>query len=431
VELARLTRQELMQQQESLQRQFDDFRKAGLKLDLTRGKPSAEQLTLSNQLDSMLDGYFLLQDGTDVRNYGGILGTMEARRLGAEMLGTEPEEVLAGGNSSLMLMYQMINFAHMHGLQGRGTSWQAEAQQQQGQVKFLCPVPGYDRHFTMCEFFGIEMINIPFNEDGPDMDKIEALVAADPLVKGIWCVPKYSNPTGHTYSDDTVRRMAALGESAGTNFRIMWDNAYVVHHLTDQPAELLNIMQECRSRGTEDNVVITGSTSKITFAGSGISFLCSSSSNIEALAKHLTASVIGQDKVNQLRHVLFLKDQQNLLAHMEKHKQILKPKFDRVVSILDAELNGKGMGSWTNPKGGYFISFESLPGLAKEIIALAAEVGVKLTPAGATFPYRQDSEDTNIRLAPTFPPIDDLDQAVKVFVVSVQLASVRQRIKQL
>jgi|TARA_B100000315_G_C14595587_1_gene598914 DNA-binding transcriptional MocR family regulator len=420
-----------MQQQESLQRQFDDFRKAGLKLDLTRGKPSAEQLTLSNQLDSMLDGYFLLQDGTDVRNYGGILGTMEARRLGAEMLGTEPEEVLAGGNSSLMLMYQMINFAHMHGLQGRGTSWQAEAQQQQGQVKFLCPVPGYDRHFTMCEFFGIEMINIPFNEDGPDMDKIEALVAADPLVKGIWCVPKYSNPTGHTYSDDTVRRMAALGESAGTNFRIMWDNAYVVHHLTDQPAELLNIMQECRSRGTEDNVVITGSTSKITFAGSGISFLCSSSSNIEALAKHLTASVIGQDKVNQLRHVLFLKDQQNLLAHMEKHKQILKPKFDRVVSILDAELNGKGMGSWTNPKGGYFISFESLPGLAKEIIALAAEVGVKLTPAGATFPYRQDSEDTNIRLAPTFPPIDDLDQAVKVFVVSVQLASVRQRIKQL
>ncbi len=431
MELARLTRQELMQQQESLQRQFDDFRKAGLKLDLTRGKPSAEQLTLSNQLDSMLDGYFLLQDGTDVRNYGGILGTMEARRLGAEMLGTEPEEVLAGGNSSLMLMYQMINFAHMHGLQGRGTSWQAEAQQQQGQVKFLCPVPGYDRHFTMCEFFGIEMINIPFNEDGPDMDKIEALVAADPLVKGIWCVPKYSNPTGHTYSDDTVRRMAALGESAGTNFRIMWDNAYVVHHLTDQPAELLNIMQECRSRGTEDNVVITGSTSKITFAGSGISFLCSSSSNIEALAKHLTASVIGQDKVNQLRHVLFLKDQQNLLAHMEKHKQILKPKFDRVVSILDAELNGKGMGSWTNPKGGYFISFESLPGLAKEIIALAAEVGVKLTPAGATFPYRQDSEDTNIRLAPTFPPIDDLDQAVKVFVVSVQLASVRQRIKQL
>lgn len=431
MQLTQLTRQELLQLQQSLQNQFDSFRGANLELDLTRGKPSAEQLNLSKQLDTILDGNFLLQDGTDVRNYGGILGTMEARRLGAEMLGTQPEEVLAGGNSSLTLMYQLINFAHLHGLQGPGTSWQAEAQQRQGQVKFLCPVPGYDRHFTMCEFFSIEMINIAFNDDGPDMDKIEALVAADPLIKGIWCVPRYSNPTGHTYADDTVRRMAALGKSAGANFRIMWDNAYVVHHLTDQPARLLNIMQECHNRGTEDNLIITGSTSKITFAGAGISFLCSSSSNIEALTKHLSASTIGQDKVNQQRHVLFLKDQQHLLAHMAKHKQILKPKFDRVVSILDAELAGKGMGSWTNPEGGYFISFESLPGLAKEIIALAAQVGVKLTPAGATFPYRLDSEDTNIRLAPTFPPIEDLELAIKVFVVSVQLASVQQRIQQL
>jgi|TARA_B100002003_G_scaffold251711_1_gene296883 aspartate/methionine/tyrosine aminotransferase len=431
VEFTQLTLQELLDLQKDLQSQFDVIKQANLKLDLTRGKPSAEQLSLSNSLDSILDAYFVLQDGTDVRNYGGILGIMEARILGSKMLGTRPDEVLAGGNSSLALMYQLINFAHLHGLQGPGTSWQAEAQQQQGQVKFLCPVPGYDRHFTICEFFGIEMINIAFNDDGPDMDKIEALVATDPLIKGIWCVPKYSNPTGHTYSDDTVRRMAALGNSAGANFRVMWDNAYVVHHLTDNPPRLLNIMEECRSKGTEDNLIITGSTSKITFAGGGISFLCSSRANIDALETHLTASVIGQDKVNQLRHVLFLKDQQHLLDHMQKHKQILRPKFDHVVKVLDAELAGKGMGSWTDPKGGYFISFDSLPGLAKKIIALAAELGVKLTPAGATFPYRQDVEDTNIRLAPTFPPIDDLDQAMKVFVVSVQLASVQQRIQQL
>ncbi len=431
MELTQLTRQELLALQENLQSQFNSFKQANVKLDLTRGKPSAQQLDLSNQLDTVLNGCFQSQDGTDIRNYGGILGIPEARTLGAEVLGTQPDEVLAGGNSSLMLMYQQINFAHLHGLAGPGTSWQAEAQQLKGKVKFLCPVPGYDRHFTICEFFGIEMINIAFNDDGPDMDTIEALVAADPLIKGIWCVPKYSNPTGHTYADDTVRRMAALAQSAGANFRIMWDNAYVVHHLTDHPPQLLNIMQECRSRGTQDSLVITGSTSKITFAGGGISFLCSSSSNIRALEEHLTPSVIGQDKVNQLRHVLFLKDQQHLLQPMEKHRQILKPKFDTVVNILDTALAGKGMGSWTNPKGGYFISFESLAGLAKEIIDLAADVGVKLTPAGATFPYHLDSEDTNIRLAPTFPTIDDLEQAMQVFVVCVQLATVQQRIQQL
>lgn len=431
MELTQLPRQELLKLQESLQTQFNTFKQADLTLDLTRGKPSTEQLGLSNRLDGILNGSFLTEDGTDVRNYGGILGIPEARNFGADMLGVRPDEVLTGGNSSLMLMYQMINLAHLHGLAGPGTSWQAEAQELKGQVKFLCPVPGYDRHFTICEFFGIEMINVAFNDDGPDMDKIEALLAADPLIKGIWCVPKYSNPTGHTYSDDTVKRMAALGSSAGANFRIMWDNAYTVHHLTDHPPQLLNIMDECRNEGTEDSLVITGSTSKITFAGGGISFLCSSSSNIKTMEKHLATCIIGQDKVNQLRHVLFLKDQQHLLSHMQEHKQILKPKFDKVADVLEAALAGKRMGSWTNPTGGYFISFESLAGLAKEIVALAAEAGVKLTPAGATFPYGLDSEDTNIRLSPTFPPIDDLEQAMKVFVVCVQLASVRQRIRQL
>ena len=424
-----LTRQDnesLVESQQSLQQSYKEFKDAGLSLDLTRGKPSSAQLDLSNSLDGILNQEFTLQDGTDARNYGGITGTADARILGGEMLDMDPQHVMAGGNSSLTFMYQYIAFALLHGVDGQESSWKSQADTSGAPVRFLCPVPGYDRHFTICEHFGIEMLNVDFTDAGPDMDQIEARLAADPMIKGIWCVPKYSNPTGHTYSESVVKRMAGLGKIAGPQFRIMWDNAYAVHYLKDRPADLTNLYAEAVKLGTEDSIVITGSTSKVTYAGSGISFLCASPGNLKAFQKHLSASSIGPDKINQERHVRLLKDINGLLAHMSRHQAILKPKFDKVQEILHNNLHNKNMGDWTVPTGGYFVSFDTLPGLAQEVVRLANDAGVTLTPAGATYPYSQDDADRNIRLSPTFPGLDDLEQAMNIFVVCVQLASVNQ-----
>lgn len=422
MEYESLSPAELSSLHRELSEKYDAFKAEGLNLDLTRGKPSAEQLDLSNELDGILEGFYLLQDGTDVRNYGGILGIPEARALGADIMGLAPSEVLAGGNSSLTLMYLYIDYMHRHAHH----SWHAEAVSNNKKIKFLCPVPGYDRHFTICEHFDIEMITVPMSEDGPDMDQVEALVKQDPLIKGIWCVPKYSNPTGHTYSKETVGRLAALPSIAGDNFRVMWDNAYAVHHLTDTPDELANVMDTAKKLETESGIVVLASTSKITFAGAGVAFLGTSEENLANFEKYLSVQVIGFDKVNQLRHVRFLKDMDTLAAHMGKHKDIVKPKFDLVLQMLEENLGGTGAASWTHPNGGYFISLDTMSGLATEVIRLAAEVGVKLTPAGATFPYGVDPENANIRIAPTFPSLEQLRKAVEVFVVCVQLASVNK-----
>ncbi|HKI73302.1 MAG TPA: aminotransferase class I/II-fold pyridoxal phosphate-dependent enzyme [Pseudomonadales bacterium] len=420
MELTQLSSDQLSLLHAELTAKYEAIRGEGLSLDLTRGKPSPEQLDLSNELDGILAGFYLLQDGTDVRNYGGILGIPEARALGATILQLDPAEVMAGGNSSLTLMYLYIDFMHHYA----DKPWQQEGANAGATIKFLCPVPGYDRHFTICERFGIEMITVPFVEGGPDMDQIEAMVGSDPLIKGIWCVPKYSNPTGHTYSDETVARMAKLPKLAGDNFRVMWDNAYTVHHLTDKPDQLADIMALARNEGTTDNIVMLASTSKITFAGAGVAFLGASAGNLAKFEKFLSASVIGFDKINQLRHARFLKDEEAVTAHMDKHKAILKPKFDMVEEVLDENLGGKGIATWTRPAGGYFVSLDTLPGLARQVVRLAADVGVKLTPAGATFPYGIDPTDTNIRIAPTFPTGAQLKRALEVLVLCVQLASV-------
>jgi DNA-binding transcriptional MocR family regulator len=395
--------------QSALQAVFDTYIDAGLKLDLTRGKPAAEQLDLSNDLDGILEGFYLLQDGTDVRNYGGILGIPEARQLGAEFMGAKPEQVMVGGNSSLNLMYQYVEHMMAH--------WGGES------VKFLCPVPGYDRHFTICEHFDIEMITVPLNDDGPDMQQVKELVSQDAAIKGIWCVPKYSNPTGNTYSKEVVEQVAEIPKVAADNFRVFWDNAYAVHDLVEKGDELSSLMTATEKAGTTDSIVMLGSTSKVTFAGAGISFLATSTSQLAAFERFLSDQMIGFDKVNQLRHVRFLKDSDGIKAHMAKHRDIIKPKFDLVLKKLEENLAGKNMASWNSPRGGYFISLDTRPGLATTVIKMAADAGVKLTPAGATFPYGKDPENTNIRLAPTFPGLTELESAADVFVACVELAS--------
>ncbi|MDZ7687030.1 MAG: aminotransferase class I/II-fold pyridoxal phosphate-dependent enzyme [Gammaproteobacteria bacterium] len=410
----------------SLTEEYETFCAEKLNLDLTRGKPASEQLDLSSALDGILGGFYLLQDGTDVRNYGGILGIPEARALGGEILDLPASEVLVGGNSSLTLMYLYLDYMNVHA----EDSWSREAAAAGSKIKFLCPVPGYDRHFTICEHLDIEMITVPLTDDGPDMDQVESPVASDPLIKGIWCVPKYSNPTGQTYSDETVSRLAALPSKAGKQFRIMWDNAYAVHDLTDNPDRLANLMEAARNAGTADSVIMLASTSKVTFAGAGISFFGAIETNLKAFEHYLSAQIIGFDKVNQLRHVRFLRDRDTLAAHMSRHAEIIKPKFDRVLDTLDEKLGDTGIAEWTRPRGGYFISVNTLPGLASDVVKLAAEAGVKLTPAGATFPYGVDPENSNIRIAPTFPSIDQLDKAMQVFVTCISLASVRSLLSQ-
>ena len=404
-----------------LGRSYAALQAKGLDLDLTRGKPAGDQLGLSAALDGALEGVYRTDDGTDTRGYGGADGITEARRLGAEWLGLAPDEVLAGGNSSLTLMYLFLLGAHRFGLDGPGSAWADDP----AGARFLCPVPGYDRHFTICEDLGIGMVPVPMTGEGPDMDRVEALVAADPGVRGMWCVPRYSNPTGETYSAGTVRRIAALGRVAAPGFRVMWDNAYAVHHLAGGAPPPENVMAHCRAAGTADSVVQFASTSKVTFAGAGISFFGASRRNVDWFRSRLSVMTIGPDKVNQLRHLRLLPDMDSVHAHMIRHAWLLRPKFDCVRRRLEEGLGNLGMGRWTDPAGGYFVSFWTRPGLAKETVRLAAGAGVRLTPAGAAFPYGEDPEDSHIRLAPSFPPLEEVDRAMEVFVTCVKLAAVR------
>lgn len=415
---------QLKQWEQELAGEFANIQAQNLNLDLTRGKPSAEQLTLSDKLDGILNGNYTTKSGVDVRNYGGIDGIPEAKELGASLLNIPSENVLAGGNSSLTLMHQTMMSAYFFGLEGSDSAWVKE-----GDVKFLCPVPGYDRHFSICAQLGIEMVNVPMTSTGPDMDVVEALITNDPSIKGIWCVPKYSNPTGVIYSDETVARIAALGEIAGPNFRVFWDNAYAVHDLSDTPVQLASIFDACAKQGTEDSVLQFASTSKITHAGAGVSFLGASATNLKGFKSVISILTIGPDKINQLRHVKFFAEKGSLQWHMKKHSKIVKPRFDSVLQHLNEAFTDNNLGSWEAADGGYFISFDALPGLAQEIVKLAGDAGVKLTPAGATYPYGKDPENKNIRIAPTVPTEEQVDAAMKVFVVCVKLASVRQALK--
>ena len=398
----------------------DAYRAAGLALDLTRGKPATAQLDLSDALDGVLDGDYRTEDGTDARNYGGLLGIPECRRLGGALLGVDPARVMAAGNSSLTLMYLFVETAHLFGI-GDAPPWKDG-----GPTRFLCPVPGYDRHFTVCESLGIEMVTVAMGEDGPDMDAVEAAVEADPSIKGIWCVPKYSNPTGAVYSDAVVERMAALPRKAGAGFHVLWDNAYAVHDLDDAPPQLADLLGAADAHGTADAMVLIGSTSKVSFAGAGVAFLATGEATLAAFAKRLGTMMIGWDKVNQLRHARLFPDMESIRAHMKRQAALIAPKFEIVEQALQAGLGNTGFADWTRPKGGYFVSVDTMPGVASDVVALAAEAGVKLTPAGSTWPYQREPEDKNIRLAPTFPSPEDVERAMEVFVNSVRLASARR-----
>ncbi|HHW30774.1 MAG TPA: aminotransferase class I/II-fold pyridoxal phosphate-dependent enzyme [Clostridiaceae bacterium] len=397
---------------------YNKFKAQNLNLDMSRGKPCPEQLELSKELLEIKD--YKASDGTDCRNYGALDGIPEAKKLFSEYLEVNTDEIIIQGNSSLNLMYDTINRAMTFGVDESSTPWSKLPA-----VKFICPSPGYDRHFAICELFNIEMIAVDMHEDGPDMDKIESLVAEDESIKGIWCVPKYSNPQGYTYSDETVDRLASMKTKA-KDFRIFWDNAYAVHHLSEKHDNLKNILTACKKYNNPDRVYIFSSTSKITYAGAGISMLASSKYNIDRTKKLLSIQTIGYDKMNQLRHVLFLKNMDNIHEHMKKHASILKPKFDTVLNILERELGSKNICSWTKPNGGYFISFDTMDGCAKKVVKMASEAGVKLTSAGATFPYGKDPRDRNIRIAPSYPPISELKQAIELFCVCVQIASIEK-----
>ena len=417
-----MSKEELLDLKESLNKEYAEAKAKGLALDMSRGKPSAKQLDVSLGLLDTINSSSDLKalDGTDCRNYGVLDGIPEAKKLMADMMGTTPDHVIVYGNASLNIMYDQISRAYTHGILGN-TPWC-----KLDKVKFLCPVPGYDRHFAITERFGIEMINIPMSESGPDMGMVEEYVSNDASVKGIWCVPKYSNPQGYTYSEETVKRMAAL-KPAAEDFRIFWDNAYVIHDLyDDNKDEIADIISECEKAGNPDMVFEFASTSKVSFPGSGIAALATSANNIADIKKQLTIQTIGHDKINQLRHVRFFKDINGLKEHMRKHAEFMRPKFEAVESVLEEELGGLGIGSWTEPKGGYFISFEAMDGCAKAIVAKCKEAGVKLTDAGATFPYGKDPKDYNIRIAPSFPTPEEMKQAADLFVLCVKLVSVEK-----
>ncbi len=419
------------QQWESeLTSQYNALKDQKLNLDITRGKPSSEQLSLSDSLDGILDGNYKASDGTDTRNYGGLDGLPEARRLGGELLGVDANNILVGGNSSLSLMFQAAMTGHYFGFEKDSTT-NDTAWNKNKKVTFICPVPGYDRHFSVSETLGINMVTVPMTANGPDMDAVEALIKSDGTIRGMWCVPRFSNPTGVVFPDETVDRIAQLGKTAHPDFRVFWDNAYTVHTLTDDAPALANIFDLCKKYGTEDSVLQFASTSKITHAGAGISFMAASEKNLAAFKKVLGMSTIGPDKVNQLRHCKMLPDTNAVTDLMKKHAELLRPRFEMVLNKLSASFDNSDLGKWESPQGGYFISFDAYNGCAKSIVKLAAEAGVKLTPAGATFPYGKDPEDKNIRIAPSVPSVDEISKAMDVFVVCVKLASVRKQIEKL
>lgn len=415
-----LSREELLELKKELEVEFEDVKGKGLKLDMSRGKPSKAQLDLSMGMMDVLNGDsdLVCEEGVDCRNYGVIDGIKEAKQLFADMMEVPKDNIIIFGNSSLNVMYDTVARAMTHGIMG-STPWA-----KLDKVKFLCPVPGYDRHFKITEHFGIEMINIPMTQDGPDMDLVAQYVENDPSVKGIWCVPKYSNPQGITYSDETVHRFATLNPAA-EDFRIFWDNAYGIHHLyEDKQDYLIEILMECKKEGHPDMVYKFGSTSKISFPGSGIAAIAASDNNLKEIRQMMSIQTIGHDKLNQLRHVRYFKDIHGMVEHMKKHADILRPKFETVLNVLENELGGLEIGSWIAPRGGYFISFDSMEGCAKAIVAKAKEAGLIMTGAGATFPYGKDPKDSNIRIAPSFPTPEELAVAAQVFVLSVKLVSI-------
>ena len=415
-----MTKEELLEEKAGLEKAYKKYQQSGLQLDMSRGKPSQEQLDLSMGMMDVLNSERDLKcdDGTDCRNYGVLTGIQEAKVLLGDMIECHPDNIIIYGNSSLNVMYDTISRSMTHGVMGN-TPWC-----KLDKVKFLCPVPGYDRHFAITEYFGIEMINVPMLPTGPDMDMVEDLVSKDEAIKGIWCVPKYSNPQGITYSDETVRRFARL-KPAAKDFRIYWDNAYGVHHLYDIDQDnLVEIMAECKRAGNPDMVYKFCSTSKITFSGSGIAALAASQNNLEEIKKQLSLQTIGHDKVNQLRHTRYFKDIYGVTEHMRKHADILRPKFEMILDTFDRELAERGIGHWIRPKGGYFICFEALEGCAKAIVSKAKKAGMVMTPAGAPFPYGKDPKDSVIRIAPSYPSLEDLRLATDIFVVCVKLVSI-------
>ena len=404
---------------QQLQARYDAFKARGLKLDMTRGKPSSAQLDLASaMLDLPGAGDFTAADGTDTRNYGGVDGLPEMKAIVAALLETDPANVIVGGNSSLQMMHDTIVRALLHGVPDGTGPWS------RGAVKFLCPSPGYDRHFAICEHFGIEMIVVDMDDNGPDLAQVQKLVAADAAIKGMWCVPKYSNPTGITYSDEVVRALASM-KTAAPDFRIFWDNAYVVHDLFDTTDPLLNILRVAAEAGHPNRPLVFASTSKISLAGAGIAAMAASSANVADARRHIGIQTIGPDKVNQLRHIRFFKDLAGIRAHMARHAALLRPKFEAVDRVFTQELGGKGIATWTKPRGGYFVSLDTLDGCAADVVRLADAAGVRLTGAGATYPRQKDPRDRNLRMAPSLPPADQVALAMEVVAVCVQLASLR------
>jgi DNA-binding transcriptional MocR family regulator len=417
---AQMNAQELSALRDELNKAFTRQCEKGKKLNMTRGVPSNEQLSLCNEMLTCLStGDYAASNGADCRNYGGIDGIPEIKKIFADLLELTPDEVIVGGNSSLALMFDNVAVNMSHGVRD-GVPWQ-----QQGQIKFLCPSPGYDRHFTICKYFHIDMIPISMKNDGPDMDAVEKAVSSDPLIKGIWCVPKYSNPTGIVYSDETIRRFSRL-KPAANDFRIYWDNAYGFHDLGEKPKKILNIIRLCEDAGNPNMAYVFASFSKVSFAGASVSCMASSKSNCEYIKQRLIAQTIGPDKINQLRHARFFKDAAGVMAHMEKHAAILRPRFKLVNDTLRRELDGLGIAEWTEPEGGYFVSFDAPEGCAKKIVSLCAQAGVALTPAGATFPNGNDPKDRNIRIAPTCPPLTELGEALEIFCIVVKLAALEK-----
>ena len=406
---------------DALKTRYQEFQARKMNLDMTRGKPCPEQLDLSAGLmDCLGRKDFKATDGSDCRNYGGLDGLPEAKHLFAEYLEVSPEELIIGGNSSLSLMHDAMTWAFIFGAAKGSAPWSAQAP-----VTFLCPSPGYDRHFAICEHLGIRMTPVELKGDGPDMDAVETLVASEAGIKGIWCVPKYSNPTGEVYSDEVVERLARMPAKA-SDFRILWDNAYAVHHLGAGPARLADLLRACRTAGRPERALVFGSTSKISFAGSGLSFMAGSAANMEWARGHLGFQTIGPDKLNQRRHVVFFKDMAGIENHMQKHAAILKPKFDAVQEVLERELAGKGIAEWTRPVGGYFTTINTWDGCARRVVKMAADAGVKLTPAGSTYPNKKDPRDRNIRIAPSFPSVADIRIAMEVLAVCVEIASLEK-----
>ncbi|MBQ7360678.1 MAG: aminotransferase class I/II-fold pyridoxal phosphate-dependent enzyme [Lachnospiraceae bacterium] len=417
-----MSKEELLALKADLENAYLDAKGKGLKLDMSRGKPGLSQLDVSMPMLDVINSSsdMKTQLGNDTRNYGDLDGIGECRRLMAAMMSVKKDNVLICGNSSLNIMYDTVSRSMMKGVNG-STPWC-----KLDKVKFLCPVPGYDRHFKITEYFGIEMVNIPLYDDGPDMDMVEEYVNNDPTVKGIWCVPMYSNPTGISYSDEVVRRFANL-QPAAADFRIFWDNAYCVHHLyEDRQDKILNILEECEKAGNPNMVYIFASTSKVTFSGSGVSAVASSLENIEFIMSQMTVQTIGHDKINQLRHARYFKDINGMTEHMKKHANLMRPKFQAVLQVFERGLSGLEIGTWTNPNGGYFISFDAMEGCAKAIVAKCKEAGVVLTGAGATFPYGLDPKDSNIRIAPSFPTPEEMAAAAELFVLCVKLVSIEK-----